>query len=151
MKHKDNMPFPTEHQEQAALFRWWRIMAKGETRDLLFAIPNGGARDPITGRILKDEGVKAGVPDIFLALPRNKFHGLWLEMKRQNGGKLSDAQKLMLRLLAKAGYATAVCRGMEEAARSIRRYMGWHENPAIVDVPNSPQPWRNWGDNDDEE
>lgn len=37
---------------------------------LLFAIPDGGRRDAVTGAHLKAEGVRAGVPDMFLAVPR---------------------------------------------------------------------------------
>ena len=45
---------------------------------LIFAIPNGGKRHIGTARKLKAEGVRSGVPDIFLACPRMPydFHDL---------------------------------------------------------------------------
>ena len=50
-----------EHREQAALFEWARY-AGGRYPELalLFAVPNGGRRDAVTGARLKSEGVKAG-------------------------------------------------------------------------------------------
>ena len=57
----------TEHRIQAGLFKWFKLAsARHPELALLFAIPNGGARDPITGAMLKAEGVKRGVPDLFL-------------------------------------------------------------------------------------
>ncbi len=53
----------SEHQIQAALFRAYA--ARGVPGTVMFAIPNGGARDKVTAKLLKDEGVKAGAPDIF--------------------------------------------------------------------------------------
>ena len=60
---------PTEHEEQCALFEWadcWFPMVSA----LLFAIPMGGHRHIAVAAKLKAEGVKAGVPDIFFALPK---------------------------------------------------------------------------------
>ena len=69
-----------EHIEQVKLFNW----AKEKERlhlhlSLLFAIPNGGHRHKAVGAKLKSGGVKAGVPDCFLAVPKNGKHGLFLE------------------------------------------------------------------------
>ena len=59
-----------EHRIQAALFEWAKYAsAKHPGLKLMFAIPNGGARDAVTGAMLKREGVKPGVPDIFLPMP----------------------------------------------------------------------------------
>ena len=83
----------TEHDEQAALFQWAELMAAQipELR-LMFAIPNGGHRHIGVARKLKAEGVKPGVPDIFLPVARNKFHGLFIEMKFGRG-RLTKEQK----------------------------------------------------------
>lgn len=79
-KHKTQAFFcPSEHQEQAALLEWWNWQA-GALRNLLFAIPNGGARVRRTGKILQQEGVRPGVPDLFLAIPTDDWHGLWIEV-----------------------------------------------------------------------
>lgn len=78
-----------EHRIQAALFKWSRLASsRYPGLRLMFAIPNGGARDAITGAMLKAEGVKPGVPDIFLPVPVNGFHGLFVEMKTLSGNGL---------------------------------------------------------------
>ena len=66
-----------EAEHQAALFRWASLVSLRlpELR-LLFAVPNGGHRHRAVAARLKDEGVKAGVPDLFLPVPRGAFHGL---------------------------------------------------------------------------
>ena len=61
---------PTESQEQKSLFKWWRVYSRHAPHLVMYHIPNGGRRDAITGARLKAEGVVAGVPDIFLAVPR---------------------------------------------------------------------------------
>ena len=115
----------SESQEQQALFRWWRLfqpkLAPGR---VMYAIPNGGRRDAVTGARLKAEGVLAGVPDVFLAAPKPPHAGLYIEMKRRNGGRATPAQKAMLATLEASGYAVAVCYGWREAAEEIVRYLG---------------------------
>lgn len=93
-------------------------------KSLLFAIPNGGARGIITGAMLKREGVRKGVPDLFLAIPLGECHGLFIEMKRQRGGEVDKAQKEMHEALRAAGYSVAVCKGFEAAMKEIKNYLG---------------------------
>ncbi len=112
----------SEHAEQVALFRWWNLQ-HADRRELLFAIPNGGARTAVTGALLKAEGVRKGIPDVFLALPCGGHAGLWIEMKRQAGSHPSPTQTAMLASLRNAGYAARVCRGFDEAKAVIERYL----------------------------
>ena len=61
----------SEHQEQAALFRWaWFAQVKHPALALLYAIPNGGHRHKAVAARMKAEGVKAGVPDLCLPVAR---------------------------------------------------------------------------------
>lgn len=116
---------PTEHSEQVALVEWWSMYARWKSlpASLLMAIPNGGARNAITGAMLKAEGVRAGVPDLFLAFPAGGLHGLFIEMKRARGGATSTAQKIVGELLSRAGYGVAVCHGWQDARDTVIRYM----------------------------
>lgn len=118
-------PTPTEHEEQTALIEWWSWYSQwmGLQRCLLMAIPNGGARTTVTGARLKAEGVRAGIPDLFLAYPAGGLHGLFIEMKRARGGATSTAQKIVGELLSRAGYGVAVCHGWQEARDTVIRYM----------------------------
>lgn len=143
---------PDEHSEQCALIRWWDMQARAKGLDtrLLMAIPNGGARNAVTGARLKAEGVRAGVPDLLLAIPRNGFHGLWLEMKREKGGSVSAGQKVMLSLLAAQGFAVWVCKGFKQAKLAIETYLGWEKpDHGQRRCLKQPEPWQKWG-NDDE-
>lgn len=113
----------TEAQEQEALFKWAKFN-EPMLPDLLwlFHIPNGGKRDIITATRLKAQGVKAGVPDLCLPVPRARYHGLYIEMKRV-GATTTDPQDEWLAHLSNQGYKTAVCEGWVEAADTIKRYL----------------------------
>lgn len=115
---------PTEAQEQTALFQWAAMM-QGRIPELacLHAIPNGGSRHPIEAVHLKQQGVKPGIPDIFLPCARGPWHGLYIEMKRRKGGRVSVEQQRMILALRAQGYKAEVCRGWEEAKNTICEYL----------------------------
>jgi len=116
---------PTEHEEQAALIRWTEyVKPVAPELGLLFAIPNGGARSKRTGKALKEEGVKPGVPDLCLPVARSGLHGLWLEMKRIKGGRVEPVQKEWHQKLKDQGYAVVVCRGWVAAKDALIDYLG---------------------------
>lgn len=81
-----------------------------------FAVPNGEARNPVTGARLKAQGVKPGVPDIML-FHAGKAYGL--ELKRARGGHVSAHQKEMLRRMGGAGVMLAVAYGIDEAIEQL--------------------------------
>lgn len=114
-----------ESIEQQKLITWWHLAHHhyGVPEQLLFAVPNGGMRSIKTAARLKTEGVRAGVPDLMLACPKNGKNGLFMEMK-QGKGRLSLNQKAMLALLEAQGYATAVPYGFEQAKIAIEKYLG---------------------------
>lgn len=113
---------PPESEEQKALFDWWQRTPYAR-HFVMYHIPNGGRRDKITGARLKAEGVVAGVPDVFLASPRQGFHGLYIEMKRQRGGTVQDTQKELIAALRQAGYRVEVCKGWWEAREVVENYL----------------------------
>ena len=115
---------PTEHAEQVALFHWARLMSnRWPLLQTMFAVPNGGARHIAVARKLKAEGVSAGVPDIFLPVPTDKYHGLFIEMKRTKGGRVSIDQKWWIDNLRINGYRVEVCEGCAEATKVITEYL----------------------------
>ena len=117
----------SEHDEQVALFRWAEMSgAKYPDLAWMFAIPNGGARHVAVGRKLKAEGVKRGVPDIFLPVARGRFHGLFVEMKTATGVVSKEQDGWIDRLLYQ-GYAAHVCRGWDDARQMIERYLSLGE------------------------
>jgi hypothetical protein len=115
----------SEHDEQAALFQWAAYnTARLPELALLFHVPNGGKRAPATAARLKAEGVKPGVPDVWLPVPRLGQHGLVIEMKC-HGGRLSDEQKQWINDLHAQGYYVEVCWTWQQAADEIETYLTW--------------------------
>ena len=112
-----------EHDEQVALFRWAEVAQYQHPElALLYAIPNGGHRHKAVAAKLKAEGVRKGVPDICLPVPRGRWHGLYIEMKTPTG-TVRPEQKRWLAALRSQGYDAAVCRGWESARRFIEEYL----------------------------
>lgn len=125
---KTTMPVPLEAQEQKALFEWAAYsLLKYPELALMYAIPNGGSRDRREAHNLRMQGVKAGVPDICLPVPRGGFNGMFIELKRRSGGRLSNEQKIWLELLRRQGYNAVCCKGMDEAVRTIEHYLNMSE------------------------
>lgn len=113
----------SEHDEQAALFQWAELHAKARPELLnLFAIPNGGARTARTGARMRKEGVKKGMLDMFLAVPRGQFHGLFIEMKTARGRMTPEQVEWEKRLRASM-YVVAVCRSADHAIDVIEDYL----------------------------
>lgn len=124
-QHKPGgFPIPTESAEQQALIRW-AAFQQGAFPELsmLYHIPNGGSRGKAEAGRFKAEGVKPGVPDICLPVARQGFHGLYIELKRREKGKTSEAQKDWIKRLSDQGYFAVVCRGWDDAAKAITQYL----------------------------
>jgi hypothetical protein len=105
---------PSEHEEQVLFVQWFRRQYPSV---LIFAIPNGGVRGKIAAAKLKAEGVKRGIPDLYV--PEWK---LWIEMKRVKGGRLSKDQRDVLRYLEDFD-TTMVCLGFEDAKKQVREFV----------------------------
>lgn len=115
--------YASEHAEQVTLFRMAKYHAKRWPElDLMFAIPNGGDRHPAVAGKLKAEGVKAGVPDIFLPVPRGGWSGLFIELKTR-GGRATQTQREWLDALHLQGYLSVICKGADEAWSVMQRYL----------------------------
>ena len=106
------------------MFEWADLSAgRWPELRLLFHIPNGGLRNKVTAARMKMLGVKAGVPDLFLPVARGKWNGLFIEMKRRKGGKLSTLQVDWMEALGRQGYKTVVCLGADAAIAAIEDYL----------------------------
>jgi len=115
---------PTESEEQKMLFQWAGF-SEGRYPELrlLHHIPNGGKRGKAEAGRFKAQGVKPGVPDICLPVARFGWHGLYIELKRTNGSKVSAEQKWWLAMLEAQGYKAIVCMGSKEAVIAIQDYL----------------------------
>lgn len=145
----------SEHSHQVALFAWLAVArlhgfaaaddwAAGATLPIpapqtplgpvglewAHAIHNQGHGDALRGARARAEGVRCGIPDIFIPVPMGRFHGLYIELKKpsvkpkrdaSNGG-LSEEQRQFRNYCVFVSYGWEVCYGWREAAEAIRRY-----------------------------
>lgn len=115
----------TEAQHQANVIKWSQqpsVRSKWPELALLHHIPNGGTRDAIEGRHLKQQGVKPGVPDLHLPVARGLYHSLYIEMKTEKG-RTSDAQEWWIEFLIAQGNLVEVCHGWQSAVRVLEWYL----------------------------
>lgn len=92
-------------------------------RGRLFAVPNGGRRDAVTGAIMKAEGVLAGVSDLILLVPRLGYGALLIEMKTPTG-RQSESQREWERLVTSGGeYLYRICRSIDDFIKTIEDYL----------------------------
>ena len=135
----------SEHSEQTALFNWARLATgKHPELRLLFAIPNGGKRTKTGAWSLKREGVRPGVPDICLPVPKGPYCGLWTELKRPAAqgkpkGRASPEQLWWLGELQAVGYFAGIAWGWIEAREMIEAYLRCGQRTVITDVSEVPE------------
>ncbi len=115
----------TEQQHQQYVIKWGQqpeIRTKWPELSLLFHIPNERYCTPVQGKQLKLAGVRSGVPDLCLPVPRDRYHGLYIEMKTEKG-HTSDAQDWWGERLLEQGYFWEVCHGWQSAVRVLEWYL----------------------------
>lgn len=128
----------SEHSEQVALMQWCALHKKRYPQlEWLYAVPNGFFASSGQKGKMKAEGLRDGVPDLFLPYPglikvyaviTGNYHGLYIEMKREiyrnrsNGG-CSEDQIKWIDYLNSVGYKAVVCYGWEEARDTLVEYL----------------------------
>lgn len=115
----------TESAHQRAIFKWGQqphIRNKFPELKFLFHVKNetteGASRVKSDGYM----GVRKGVPDLCLPVPKRGYHGLWIELKNETG-RASKEQKWWLEELGKLGHKAVLCRGWQEAIRTLEWYL----------------------------
>lgn len=112
-----------EHELQKAAITWFNLQYP-QYHLCLFAIPNAGKRSPRGGKWMKEEGLTAGVSDLFLAIPVKGYCGLFIEMKiRPN--KPTDSQIEFQEAMRRRGYHTAFCYSIEEFITVVNYYLSF--------------------------
>lgn len=99
----------------------------------LHSIPNGGSRGDsvrsraIRGATMKAEGVKEGIPDVFLPYPiltpTYRYAGLYIEMKKPGVKKASKEQEAFRDYAHSVGYAWELCNNWERAYEICVEYL----------------------------
>lgn len=113
----------SEHTEQCLVIQWFDMQYK-QFSGRLFAVPNGARTSIGTACKLKREGLRKGVPDLWLPVKTARFSGLVIEMK-DTKGKVSDEQKDWLAFLVNQGFKTDVCYSFEDAQKTITDYFDY--------------------------
>jgi hypothetical protein len=111
-----------EHSIQVACVEWFRYSYPMLSKRL-FAVPNGGRRDAVTGAKMKAEGVIAGVADLILLVPCKGYGALLIEMKTAKG-RQSQAQKQWQKdITAKDEYRYVVCHSFDDFRKAVKEYL----------------------------
>lgn len=115
-----------ERDDQKNLVKWFYLQYP---KEIIISIPNDLVRTCVQARNATYQGLVSGVPDLFIPIARNGFHGLWIEMKRMGApghrkGIVSERQAKMLEYLSNKNYRTSVCFGFESAKLEIETYLG---------------------------
>lgn len=109
-----------EQELQRACIKWLRL----QYPDLLaFHTPNGrNAGSPRMGKLWKDMGVVAGVPDILIVRRNSYWVGMAVELKSDKG-RISESQLAMHEKFLKEGWYMTTIRSLDDFMRAVKEYM----------------------------
>lgn len=103
-------PKPSEKQIQAAVVEHWRKCGLSDT--LVAAIPNAGA--------LGQPGLTSGLPDLLVIAPGLPIG--FIELKRDERSKISDAQLDFQALCVRLGIPHLIVAGRDEPITILREW-----------------------------
>lgn len=126
-------PNESEHEAQCAAIEWamWHenrypglrwLHANLNGAKLPYRKTRSGKRYSPEAIKLKKEGLKNGVSDLFLPVPRNGYCGLWIEMKVGNN-KPTEEQREFIADMNEQGFLAIVAWGSSYAIACIATYM----------------------------
>jgi len=112
-----------EDDECKNLWQWAQYIPA--LNDYLYHVPNGGKRNVREAARMKAMGVRAGVHDYHLPVPRGEYTGLWIEMKapRPHKSTVSQPQRDWSQKMVFTGHAVFVCYGWMQAKRAFEWYL----------------------------
>ncbi len=109
-----------EASHQIMLFDWIRLQK--HLAPYCFSIPNERKTSIQNGAHLKRMGLMPGASDIFVAIPTENYHGLFIEMKYGKNKPTANQLKFQENMRDR-GYKTAICYGFDEAKKEIETYL----------------------------
>lgn len=115
----------SEAKHQQAVFKWAAqpsVRSNWPELALLHHIKNETTEGARQVAVDKAMGVKRGVPDLCLPVARGRYHGLYIEMKNEDG-RTSDAQNWWGEKLDEQGYFWEVCHGWKSATKVLEWYL----------------------------
>lgn len=138
---------PTETQEMIAYMDWAKyveitirigerfcninneeietpIYEKRMLTDFIIHIPNEGKRTAKGHWIQKRIGLKKGASDLFIMIPSPPYHGLFIEMKRNNRkSEVSIYQEAFIDEVSTVGYEGVIAYGAKDAITQTIIYL----------------------------
>lgn len=122
-----------EHDLQCSIVQWASIHERQYPElKWLYAIPNGSYKSAKSAKEFQEEGLKSGVPDLCLPIPRGGYGALYIELKSPTG-KLSENQRKWLQGLMDVGNLCLEARTYERVTQVILDYLkGKYERRSIL-------------------
>lgn len=122
-----------EHDLQCSIIHWAKLHERQYPElEFLFAIPNGSYKSAKSAKEFQEEGLKSGVPDLCLPIPRGGYGALYIELKSPTG-KLSENQRKWLQGLTDVGNLCLEARTYERVTQVILDYLkGKYERRSIL-------------------
>jgi hypothetical protein len=116
----------THHEDNESIALWQRAQLDPVLRKYLYHIPNGGNRNPREAARMKRMGVRPGVHDYHLPVPRGIYHSLWVELKPDVKGyhpKIGAKQIDWRSKMIGVGSAAYIVKGWEFAIEIMLQYI----------------------------
>lgn len=112
-KTKTTMPLPSEYQECLTLVEHLEALKnQGKITAFTHVSNETYVKSPMVRRMHTLQGLRKGFPDYIILTPVDM---LVIEMKRADGGVLSDEQAEWINAFNDIGIKARVCRGYDEA------------------------------------
>ena len=115
------MSLKPEQILQINLINWFKHTYPEFSQDIIH-IANERKCSWQEGKKLKRMGVTPHVADVFLGIANNGFHGLFIELKTEDG-ILSEGQKEFIKRKNQRGYFAIAVWGLEAAKEVIKTYL----------------------------
>lgn len=113
-----------EYKMQLKVFEAFERMALVEPLyKMIFPVPNGQYR---TGQRM-EAGVKSGVPDFVVAVPRFPYHGAYIELKVKRNTPSPDQERWMEALTAQGYYCQVISDSVEKVVNTVVWYLSLGE------------------------
>lgn len=121
----EKIPTQLESETQKQVIKWAEAISyKGNPlTSYIHHPPNGGHRNLFEAIKFKLMGVRAGYPDLIIDIAQGGYHGMRVELKRDEKEKPRDNQILAMQLLSEEGYYVLVAKSFDHAIEKIHRYV----------------------------
>ena len=100
----------TEDQLQQQIIIWFKNEYQMHGKGLIFSVPNGGTRNMLEAKKLKQTGAMAGVSDLIVLLPSKC---LFVELKIEKGIQ-SEVQKVFEERVNNLSFDYFIIRSLED-------------------------------------